>query len=76
MKIAVCGIACEKCPRRLTGTCPYGEAGCVPKKDDICKISSCAAYGGIDFCFECTEFPCELTRLGPVKYEYCKYISS
>jgi hypothetical protein len=33
MKIGVCGIACEACPRMMKGVCPNGEAGCRPKEN-------------------------------------------
>ncbi len=75
MKIAVCGIACEKCPRMTTGQCPNGEAGCVPRQNRFCRICSCAFGKGIRYCFECPEFPCELTRTGPIAYGYCQYIA-
>ncbi|MHA2299196.1 MAG: DUF3795 domain-containing protein [Candidatus Hodarchaeales archaeon] len=76
MKIGVCGIACEKCPRMTSGTCPNGEQGCRPKENKFCAIATCAFTKGMDLCFECQEFPCETTKLGPIKYEYCQYISA
>jgi len=75
MKISVCGIACGKCPRLLKGTCPYGNSGCVPNMDDICRISVCAFNNNVSCCFDCEKFPCDLTREGPLKFEYCKYIA-
>jgi hypothetical protein len=32
MKIGVCGIACEKCPRMQKGICPNGETGCLARE--------------------------------------------
>ncbi|MCJ2564095.1 MAG: DUF3795 domain-containing protein [Candidatus Thermoplasmatota archaeon] len=75
MKIGVCGVACEKCPRRVSGGCPNGEDGCVPKENPFCKISTCAHNKGIELCFECPEFPCETTKEGPIGYGFCQYIS-
>jgi len=57
------------------GTCPNGEKGCIPKENKFCKISTCAFNKGIALCFECAEFPCEVTKAGPISYGYCTYIS-
>lgn len=35
MKIGVCGIACEVCPKMVKGTCPNGEQGCVAKQEPV-----------------------------------------
>jgi hypothetical protein len=75
VKIGVCGIACEKCPRMTKGVCPSGADGCVPKENPFCKIASCAFRKGVRLCFECAGFPCEITKEGPVAYGYCQYIS-
>ena len=74
MKIGVCGIACEICPKRVAGKCPNGEGGCQPKQNEFCKIASCAHIKGVTHCFRCSEFPCEITKEGPMKYGYCEYI--
>ncbi len=75
MKISVCGIACEKCPRMVKGECPNGEIGCVPRENKFCKITGCALRKGVKLCFECSEFPCETTKEGPISYGYCQYIA-
>lgn len=75
MKISVCGIACEICPRMVKGECPNGEAGCSPKENKFCKIATCAHEKNIQHCFACAEFPCETTKLGPISFGYCQYIS-
>ncbi len=75
MKIGVCGIACEKCPRMVRGLCPNGEKGCVPKENEMCKIATCAFSKGIKLCFECADFPCQTTKCGPIIYSYCTYLS-
>ena len=75
MKIGVCGIACEKCPRMVKGLCPNGDRGCVPKENKFCQVATCASRKGVRLCFECGEFPCEVTKSGPVGFGYCQYIS-
>ncbi|HNT73234.1 MAG: DUF3795 domain-containing protein [Methanothrix sp.] len=75
MKIGVCGVSCEICPRRLKGACPNGEAGCLPRMNEFCKISTCALNKGVSHCFSCPEFPCETTRAGPISLGFCQYIS-
>jgi len=76
MKIGVCGIACEKCPKMVNNSCPNGETGCVARDNKFCKICSCAYQKGEELCFECREFPCELTKSGPISFGYCQYIAS
>jgi hypothetical protein len=75
IKMGVCGIGCEKCPRMVQNKCPNGENGCIPKENKFCKIASCAYTKNMRFCFECREFPCEITKTGPISYGYCQYIS-
>jgi hypothetical protein len=75
MKIGVCGIACEKCPKMVEGICPNGEKGCEPRESKFCKIASCGFKKGVRTCFECSEFPCETTGHGPINYGFCQYIS-
>ena len=75
MKIGVCGIACEKCPRMQKGLCPNGVAGCVPRQNKMCQICTCAFERGIRLCFDCNNFPCEKTAKGPISFGYCQYIS-
>ncbi len=75
MKIGVCGIACEKCPRMVQGRCPSGEQGCQPRENKFCKVASCAHQKGVALCFECKDFPCPVTQQGPINYGYCEYIS-
>ncbi len=75
MKIGVCGIACEKCPRMTRGECPNGESGCRPRENRFCRICDCAFHKGVDLCFECADFPCEIMKSGPITYGYCGYLS-
>jgi len=75
MKIGVCGIACEKCPRMQKGTCPSGAQGCQPRDNPFCAISTCAFKRGVRYCFDCSSFPCETTKQGPIAYGYCQFIA-
>ncbi|MCX6560379.1 MAG: DUF3795 domain-containing protein [Candidatus Aminicenantes bacterium] len=75
MRIGVCGIACEKCPRRTAGQCPNGPDGCRPKANPFCAVATCALSKGQVLCFECPEFPCEVTAKGPISAGYCGYIA-
>lgn len=75
MKIGVCGIACEKCPMMVSGKCPNGEEGCKPKENKFCKIATCAFHKDVALCFECSDFPCETTKEGPIGYGFCEFIS-
>jgi hypothetical protein len=76
MKVGVCGIACEKCPRMTRGTCPNGKSGCRPRENKFCQICNCAHQKGVALCFECEAFPCELTKKGPISYGFCQYIGA
>lgn len=51
LKIGVCGIACEKCPRMVKGQCPNGQQGCRPKENKFCKIAACAFGKKNSLCF-------------------------
>lgn len=75
MKIGVCGIACEKCPKMQKKQCPNGDSGCIARENKFCKICTCAHNKNIDLCFNCDEFPCELTKEGPISFAYCLYIA-
>ncbi|HUS74924.1 MAG TPA: DUF3795 domain-containing protein [Methanothrix sp.] len=75
LKIGVCGIACQACPRMVSGKCPNGEAGCRPRENRMCQIATCAFRKGVALCFQCPEFPCETTKQGPISYGYCQFIS-
>ncbi len=54
--IGVCGIACFKCNKFINNECK----GCSPKiTEDICPLPKCAKNKGMEFCFDCNEFPCK-----------------
>ena len=75
MKIGVCGIACEICPRMVKGQCPAGPEGCQPRANPFCRVCSCAFEKGHRYCFQCPEFPCETTKSGPVVFGYCTFLA-
>ena len=75
MRIGVCGIACEKCPRRVRDACPNGALGCLPNDNKFCAVATCAYRKSVKLCFECGDFPCETTKLSPVSFGYAQYIS-
>jgi hypothetical protein len=75
MKVGVCGIACEVCPRMVKGTCPNGSTGCLPRENKFCAICTCAFRKGVKLCFQCPQFPCETTATGPISAGYCQYIA-
>ncbi len=75
MRIGVCGVACEVCPRRTEGKCPNGIMGCKARDNKFCLVCSCAFHKGVALCFQCSEFPCETTKQGPISYGYCQFIA-
>ena len=75
MRIGVCGVACEACPRRTSGKCPAGADGCRARDNPYCAICTCAYKRGVDLCFRCPDFPCETTKQGPISYGYCTFIA-
>ncbi len=53
---SLCGLNCRLCIMNLGGYCPGcgGGAG-----NQSCAIAKCSiAHGGIQFCWECAEYPC------------------
>ena len=61
-QFAACGINCGLCPRYYTvgeSRCP----GCAGKGfSDVhpaCGVLSCCQRKGLEYCFECDEFPCK-----------------
>lgn len=45
------------------------KEGCLLK---VCNVQNCVKEKGINFCFECNEFPCEKTGMPPELYEKWK----
>lgn len=61
IKIGTCGLACFKCPKYASKKCP----GCRP--NEFCPLPECAENKGVNLCFECEEFPCNLNyEKGPI----------
>jgi len=60
---APCGIYCKRCP----GVESFGCIGCREQKGQIHKFPFCKTYGcvsskGYEFCYQCTDFPCEMLQ--------------
>jgi hypothetical protein len=60
--LAPCGITCAVCYVYLRKKKPClgcrGQDVGKPEHCRQCKIKDCVASRGIDFCFECSSFPC------------------
>lgn len=52
---SLCGLNCALCAMHLGGYCPGcgGGAGNQP-----CAIARCSAEHGVEFCWDCGEYPC------------------
>jgi len=64
MKIAVCGIACEKCPRMLSQKCPNGEVGCTPRETKCAKSVHVPLKKACGYVSSAPSFPVKLPGLG------------
>ena len=53
--LSLCGLNCGLCTMRLGGHCPGCGQGNRP-----CKIARCAMQRGVEYCFECPDYPCAL----------------
>lgn len=57
LTFSLCGLNCSLCPMKIDNYCPGcgGGAG-----NQSCAIARCSLeHGGITYCFECSEYPCE-----------------
>ena len=52
---SLCGLNCGLCTMRLGGHCPGCGQGNRP-----CRVARCAMQRGVEYCFECPDYPCEL----------------
>ena len=52
---SLCGLNCGLCTMRIGGHCPGCGQGNRP-----CKVARCAMERGVEYCFECPEYPCEI----------------
>lgn len=60
-KLGICGLACFKCLKYTSKKC----SGCEP--NEFCLLPECAKKRGVNLCFECKEFPCDLNyKEGPI----------
>jgi hypothetical protein len=75
MRIGVCGVACEICPKMKAGTCPNVQKGGVPRENKFCAICDCARRRGVRYCFDCADFPCAKSGEGPISLGFCQHIS-
>ena len=70
--LAPCGMNCAVCYAHLRTrrTCPgcRGPEESQPAYCRRCQISACAIQRGIDFCFECQSFPCNLIKRMDKRY--------
>ena len=75
-----CGVCCSSCSKKEEVNC----SGCteikVPFWGGECKVKSCCEGKNLNFCGECTSFPCEmLSNMGKgegydssLKIEQCR----
>lgn len=52
----------------------FADAGCTGCRDGkcllaTCGVQDCAPERGVDWCFECADFPCDRTNLPPMLQE-------
>lgn len=64
--LAPCGINCTVCYVHLRAKKPC--AGCrsngdgMPQHCRVCRIKDCALGRGVEFCSECSEYPCKIIK--------------
>lgn len=52
---APCGLSCTACKLYIRTKCK----GCRTKRNPQCTIWKCAEERGLNYCGECSDFPCE-----------------
>lgn len=63
-RFSLCGLNCDLCSMHLGGYCPGcgGGAG-----NQSCTMAKCSLeHGGIQFCWECREYPCPATMASTI----------
>ena len=61
-EFACCGLNCALCPMRHISEERHCT-GCGGEGRPSCRVLRCAKeHGGVEFCFQCPEFPCEHLR--------------
>lgn len=77
--LAPCGINCAACYAHLRKkrTCPgcRGQEDSQPQYCRSCKIRDCAVRRGIDFCSECSSFPCMPVKQIDKRYRLRYHVS-
>ncbi|MCL2109160.1 MAG: DUF3795 domain-containing protein [Oscillospiraceae bacterium] len=61
-QFAVCGLNCGLCPRHYTvgnSRCPGCAGEGFLDVHPTCGILSCCQRKGLEYCFQCDEFPCK-----------------
>ena len=61
-QFAACGLNCGLCPRYYTegsSRCPGCAGEGFSEVHPTCGILSCSQRKGLEYCFECEEFPCK-----------------
>lgn len=53
--LSLCGLNCGLCTMRIGGHCPGCGQGNRP-----CRAARCAMERGVEYCFECADYPCEI----------------
>ena len=60
-EFAACGLNCGLCPRYYTigsSRCPGCAGEGFSEVHPTCGVLSCCQRKGIEYCFECSEYPC------------------
>jgi len=64
--LAPCGVNCLACYMHLRKKKPclgcLGQENSKPEHCRICKIKTCTKNKGVDYCFSCSMFPCEIIK--------------
>jgi hypothetical protein len=64
--LAPCGVNCYVCYVYLRKKKPclgcHGVDANKPNHCRNCKIKDCAKERGVDFCFDCADFPCKIIK--------------
>ena len=70
IEIGKCGITCGICKNYNNGC-----LGCIKENNDksICIIFKCANENDVQYCLQCEEFPCNLSR--GLSKSYCPVFS-
>lgn len=67
---SLCGLNCGLCTMRIGGHCPSCGQGNRP-----CKVARCAVARGVEYCFECPEYPCQLYDHADVRDSFITHLN-